>query len=100
MGSDPFSFISDTTKAENDKCNNLSKPSKPNKQENTERPKNENKLRLLRATFIIREDFLDKIKAIAYWERKQIKSVINEALSEFIEKKGNIKPVPQETDLI
>jgi hypothetical protein len=39
-----------------------------------------------RATFIINEDILDKLKAIAYWDRLLIKEVINEALSNYIDK--------------
>jgi len=33
-----------------------------------------------RATFILRKDYLEKLKALAYWERKKIKEVIDEAL--------------------
>ena len=33
-----------------------------------------------RATFIINEGLLDKIKAVAYWERSLIKDVLAEAL--------------------
>jgi hypothetical protein len=33
-----------------------------------------------RATFILRNDYLEKIKALAYWERKKVKEVIDEAL--------------------
>lgn len=52
-----------------------------------------------RATFIINEELLDKIKAIAHWDRKLIKEVINSSLQETIEKyessNGNIKPIPK-----
>jgi hypothetical protein len=52
-----------------------------------------------RATFIINEDLLDKLKALAYWERKLIKEVVNAALQETVskyeEKKGDIKPIPK-----
>lgn len=41
-----------------------------------------------RATFIIEELLLNRLKAIAYWERKQIKAVLKEALDLFIKKKG------------
>ena len=41
-----------------------------------------------RATFIIDETLLNKLKAIAYWERKQIKGVLKEALDLFIKEKG------------
>ena len=33
-----------------------------------------------RATFILRKDYLEKLKASAYWERKKIKEMIDEAL--------------------
>jgi hypothetical protein len=34
----------------------------------------------IRATFILRKDYLEELKALAYWERKKIKEVIDEAL--------------------
>ena len=37
-----------------------------------------------RATFILREDYLGKIKALAYWKRKNIKEVMDEALEEYL----------------
>ena len=45
-----------------------------------------------RATFIVREDTLDKLKKLAYWDRKQIKEVIDEAFSSYLKGK-NIKPI-------
>jgi hypothetical protein len=52
-----------------------------------------------RATFIVKEELLDKIKALAYWEREQIKETINKALLNYVEdyetKSGNIKPIPK-----
>ena len=52
-----------------------------------------------RATFIVNEDLLDKLKAIAYWDRKLIKEVINtaleEAVSKYEKKNGDIKPIPK-----
>lgn len=51
----------------------------------------------VRATFIVEEEQLDKVKALAYWERKQIKDVVGEALEEYIRKyekvHGAIKPL-------
>jgi uncharacterized protein (UPF0218 family) len=51
-----------------------------------------------RATFIVGEELLDKLKAIAYWDRKLIKEVINSALQEAVDKyeneHGAIKPIP------
>lgn len=45
-----------------------------------------------RATFILRKDYLSKLKAVSYWERKQIKEVIDEALGAYLKEK-KIKPV-------
>ena len=51
-----------------------------------------------RATFIVNEDLLEKLKAIAYWDRLLIKDVINSAFEETIskheKKHGAIKPIP------
>ena len=52
-----------------------------------------------RATFIINEELLDKLKAIAYWDRVLIKDVINTALQDVVakyeKKSGDIKPIPK-----
>lgn len=52
-----------------------------------------------RATFIVNEELLDKLKAIAYWDRVLIKDVINKALQDAIDKhekkSGEIKPIPK-----
>ena len=52
-----------------------------------------------RATFIVNEDLLDKLKAIAYWDRMLIKDVVNKALQETVagyeKKNGEIKPIPK-----
>ena len=50
-----------------------------------------------RATFIVNEDLLEKLKAVAYWERKLIKDVVHQALEEALakyeKKNGPIKPI-------
>lgn len=52
-----------------------------------------------RATFILKEDLVEKLKAIAFWERKLIKDFIGEALQEIVDKyekkSGKVKPVPK-----
>jgi hypothetical protein len=52
-----------------------------------------------RATFIINEDLLEKLKAIAYWDRVLIKDVINTALLDIVgkyeNKNGVINPIPK-----
>ncbi len=39
-----------------------------------------------RATFIIKQEVLETLKALAYWERKQFKKVLNEALEAHFQK--------------
>lgn len=52
-----------------------------------------------RATFIVNEELLDKIKTIAYWERELIKEVLDEALQDrvkkYLKKNGELKPIPK-----
>ena len=52
-----------------------------------------------RATFIVNEDLLEKLKAIAYWERLLIKDITNQAFVDAIEKyekkNGVINPIPK-----
>ena len=52
-----------------------------------------------RATFIVKEGLLEKLKAIAYWDRMLIKDVIASALEEAVnkyeKKNGEIKPIPK-----
>lgn len=36
-----------------------------------------------RATFIVSSDHLEKLKGVAFWERKKIKEVLAEALDEY-----------------
>jgi hypothetical protein len=43
----------------------------------------------IRATFILEENQLEILKAIAYWERKQIKEVLSEALESYFKSKNN-----------
>lgn len=51
-----------------------------------------------RATFIVDENLVEKLKAVAYWERLNIKDVINDAfqhyIAQFETQNGEIKPVP------
>ena len=44
-----------------------------------------------RATFILRSDYLEKIKALAYWERKKVKEVVDQVLEVYLKGK-RIKP--------
>ena len=40
-----------------------------------------------RATFILKKNHLEKLKELAYWERKTIKEVIDEALGSYLKAK-------------
>jgi hypothetical protein len=40
-----------------------------------------------RATFILKKHHLEKIKELAYWERKTIKEVLDEALESYLKEK-------------
>lgn len=50
----------------------------------------------IRATFIVNEGLLEKIKSIAYWERLKIKEVVDlallDAVAKYEKKNGVIKP--------
>ena len=50
-----------------------------------------------RATFIVREETLSKLKSVAYWERKELKRVVDAALAAFLQGK-NVEPVPTEDE--
>ena len=51
-----------------------------------------------RATFIVKEDALEKIKAIAYWDRQNIKDIVQIAIDAYIKEyenaKGAVPPIP------
>lgn len=55
-----------------------------------------------RATFIMQEALLEKIKAIAYWDRRKIRSVHAEAVLRYVEQwealHGPVKEIPKEND--
>jgi len=41
----------------------------------------------IRATFILRKAYLENLKALAYWERRKIKEVVDDALSLYLKGK-------------
>ena len=47
-----------------------------------------------RATFILSEELLDKLKAVAYWKRSLIKEVLVEALEGYLSSE-EVKPRPE-----
>ncbi|MFZ1323452.1 MAG: hypothetical protein WAT71_18020 [Ignavibacteria bacterium] len=52
----------------------------------------------IRATFIVKENRLEILKALAYWERKKLKDLLDEALLNLIESRDpeQIKKVIEE----
>jgi hypothetical protein len=47
-----------------------------------------------RATFVLRKDYLTRLKAVSYWDRKKIKEVIDEALGAYLKRK-KVKPMKE-----
>jgi len=35
----------------------------------------------------LRKDYLEKLKALAYWERKKVKEVVDEAIGSYLKRK-------------
>lgn len=50
-----------------------------------------------RATFIVNEDHLESLKALAYWERRSIKEVLAQALTDYLD--ANRKDLNKATEL-
>jgi len=88
----------DTMKEEIDKPKKVGRPQTQFK-EITKSSQEGTKEGETRATFIVKEELLDKLKALAYWERSMLKGVINSALQEAIDKyekkNGFIKAIPK-----
>ncbi|HJD59406.1 MAG TPA: hypothetical protein LFW20_01835 [Rickettsia endosymbiont of Omalisus fontisbellaquei] len=41
--------------------------------------------RTIHASFVVNSSYVEKLKAISYWDRKKIKDVVNEAFKNYIE---------------
>ncbi len=56
------------------------------------------KINEVRRTYIVNEDYANKINSIAYWDRVNIKNIINSALANYIDqyekKNGLVKQAP------
>ena len=92
---DPLSWIADSRPA------GKSKPSKQSKQSLQPKTQTQGSSPLpavkstrqglkngwTRATFIVREDVLEKLKGFALWERRELKMVVDEALSSYLKGK-------------
>lgn len=92
LGTNPLEWIKDSRDAQKeDQKSKQSKHSKQNKSPKSS--KTGLKEGWTRATFIVKESVLEKAKDLAYWERKKIQEVIDNALCSYISKK-KIKPRP------
>lgn len=97
MGKDPLAWIQNSQEVENQEDSKQELQSKPSLQSNKSKPEKPNaepaKIKKTtqaglmdgwtRATFIVQEDQLEKLKALAYLQRRNIKEVMAEALSSF-----------------
>ena len=109
MGTDPLSWIADSREPKKD--SKQSKHSKQDKQPVQVRKSKAGRPRTIkreitkssqeglpegwtRATFLVREGVLDKLKAVAYWDRRTIKDVMDEALVAYLKDKKP-KPLPK-----
>ena len=48
-----------------------------------------------RATFIVKEETVQQLKAVAYWDRKELKRVVEEALRGYLAGK-DVHPIPED----
>lgn len=79
-------LLKKTTPPENDKQNKDIKKDQPVSSSKAGTKKGET-----RATFIVNEETLDSIKALALWDRASIKEVIKEALEDYVKKQDSKK---------
>jgi hypothetical protein len=50
-----------------------------------------------RATFIVKEETVQQLKAVAYWDRKELKRVVEEAFQVYLQGK-DVRPIPPEAE--
>ena len=96
MGSDPLGWIKDSRQeAENPAGGVVTeirpkevKPAKSKpKTTKQEQQSTDVGLGWKRATFIVRKEKLEKLKDVAYWERKEIKEVMDDVLGQYLSDK-------------
>lgn len=59
------------------------------------RPKNADADDFQRATFIVRKEYLEKLKDYAYTERVDIKEALDQALEKFLKNKKDLLKAPE-----
>jgi len=91
-----FSKLLGTTQKEEETKKKVGRPKDKNKRTPEKSSQEGTKNDETRATFIVKEELLEKLKDIAYWDREMIKAVVGEALSQYVDnwekKNGKVKP--------
>lgn len=68
------------------------KQNKPNKQKKQSKLKKQSKQsKPKRVTYLLPPDYIEKIKAVAFYQRKNISSLVKEIFQDFLEKNYNKK---------
>lgn len=49
----------------------------------------------IRSSIVVKEEYLNKLKAYAWWERLSTRDVLNEALEQYFKDK-EVKPIPED----
>lgn len=88
LGTDPLDWIGDTR----GKMDKQGLQSKPKERRSVERGLPEG---WTRATFIVRHDHLEKLRALSYWDRRPIKELLEEVFGDYFKGK-KVKPLPEE----
>lgn len=93
LGSDPLGWINSTKETKVNTVNKVNKvnPIRVERRVLTKSSQSGLPIGWTRATFIVSEALLDKVKDLAYTERREIKEVINEALETYTKGKKIIK---------
>lgn len=78
-------FGSDSNEAKNKPTNKGRGRPKTNFKEITKESQRGTKPNETRATFIVNEDYLEALKALAFWDRVSIKDVLGEALKTLVD---------------
>lgn len=97
LGNDPLKWVKDSRKGQKQPSTKVSEPEViETVQDKPEKPLSEKGLPdgWTRWAVIVRKEYLDKVKAYAYWERMEIKQVLDEALEAYFKGK-KIKHLPE-----
>lgn len=89
VGNDPLNWIKDSKQDEQ----NLDSVKDSKLELQIKTPQQGLKEGWIRATFIIKEEYSNKIKSLVYWDRKKVTVLMDEILENYFKDK-QIKPIP------